>query len=92
VRRQKNSQGSQRKKDQKIAKQTPKNSAFKPLSTIFLQCMKIQGGGTAPLLPAADAHGYITETQICFPKMSLEANKSVNKDTMSFLILARNSL
>jgi len=33
----------------------PKNNTFKPLSTIFVQCMKIQGG-TDPLPPASDAY------------------------------------
>jgi len=31
------------------------NSTFKPLSTIFVSCMKIQGMASLP--PAADAHG-----------------------------------
>jgi len=37
-------------KDQKIAKKT-ENSTFKPLSTIFVSCMKIQGKGHGPLAP-----------------------------------------
>jgi len=36
--------GGQRKKDRKIAKKRPKNSANKTLSTISVPCMKIQGG------------------------------------------------
>jgi len=47
--------GEATKKDRKIAK-TPKNSTFKSLSTIFVQCMKTQGGHD-PLSPNADAHG-----------------------------------
>jgi len=35
----------------------PKNSTFKPLFTIFVPCLKTQGGATPPLPPAADAHG-----------------------------------
>jgi len=54
----------QRRKDRKIAKKkTPKNSTFKPLSTIFVPCMKIRGAGTAPLPPSADAHGFKTTGQ-----------------------------
>jgi len=35
----------------------PKNRTFKPLSTIFVPCLKIQGGhGLLP--PAVDAHEY----------------------------------
>jgi len=33
------------------------NSTIKPLSTIFVLCMKIQGA-TASLPPTADAHVY----------------------------------
>jgi len=40
----------------KNGKKTPKNSTFKPLSTIFVPCMKIQGGSR----PAADAHGQLS--------------------------------
>jgi len=43
-------QGGQRIKGRKIAKKRPKNSTFKPLSTIFVPCMKIQEGH-APCLP-----------------------------------------
>jgi len=46
----------QRKKDRKIAKKA-ENSTFKPLSTIFVPCWKIQGGHGPPF-PAADAHDY----------------------------------
>jgi len=46
--------GATDKKAKKYQKR-PKNSTFKPLSTIFVPCMKIHGGGgTAPMLPAAD--------------------------------------
>jgi len=34
-----------------------KNSKKRPLSTIFMPCLKIQGRGTA--LPAADVHVYV---------------------------------
>jgi len=44
--------GGNRKKNRKKAKKAEKNT-FKPLSTIFVPCMKIQG---APLPPGADAH------------------------------------
>jgi len=37
----------------KISKKRPKNNTFKPLSTIFVSCLKIQGA-TAP--SPADAH------------------------------------
>jgi len=47
--------GGQRKKDRKIAKKA-ENSTFKHLLTIFVPCLKIQGGH-GPLPPAADAHG-----------------------------------
>jgi len=43
----------QEKKDQKIAKKRPKNSTFKPLSTIFVSCLKIQRGARPT---AANAH------------------------------------
>jgi len=36
----------------------PKNSNFKPLSTVFVPCMKIQGV-YGPLPPAADAHVFM---------------------------------
>jgi len=49
----------QRKKDPQVEK-TPKNSTFKPLYTILVPCMKIQGDhGHLP--PAADAHAYGTK-------------------------------
>jgi len=47
--------GATEKKDRKKAKKWPKNSTFKPLSTIFVLCLKIQGV-QGPLPPAADAH------------------------------------
>jgi len=34
----------------KNSKNRPKNSTFKPLSTMFVPCMKIQGGGGRPPL------------------------------------------
>jgi len=46
--------GANGKKDRKMPKKT-ENNAIKPLSTIFVPCIKIQGG-TAPLPPVADAH------------------------------------
>jgi len=56
--------GANGKKDRKIAKKRPKNSIFKPLSTIFVPCVKIQGG-TAPLPPAADAHAINRKSINC---------------------------
>jgi len=41
-------------------KKTPKNSTFKPLSTLFVPCMKIQGG---PRPLAADAHASYSMSQ-----------------------------
>jgi len=41
----------QRKKDQKIAKKTQKNSTIKLLFSISIPCMKIQGRGARPPLP-----------------------------------------
>jgi len=38
-------------------KKIPKNSTFKPLSTIFVPCIKIQGGEGATLSSTGDAHG-----------------------------------
>jgi len=49
--------GTTLKKRQKNSKKTPKNSTVKPLSNIFVPCMKILGRGMYPLPPAADAHG-----------------------------------
>jgi len=46
--------GGQRKKGRKILKKKQKNSTFKPLSTISVPCMKIQGEGACP---PSDAHG-----------------------------------
>jgi len=46
------------KKYRKITKKIPKNSTIKPLSTIFVPCMKIQEGGQGTLPLAADAHAY----------------------------------
>jgi len=48
--------GEQRKKYQKLAipknsKKRPKNSTLKPLFTIFMPCLKIQGGGHGPPCP-----------------------------------------
>jgi len=51
----------------KATKKRPKNNTFKPLSTIFVPCLKIQGGPRSPdpghapppLPPAADAHEYL---------------------------------
>jgi len=42
----------------------PKNSTFKPLSTIFVPCLKIQEA-TASLPPAADAHGTVRSLPKC---------------------------
>jgi len=45
------------KKILKNSKKSPKNSTIKPLSTISMQCMKIQEEDHGPSLPsAADAH------------------------------------
>jgi len=50
------------KKDRtKISKKRPKNSTFKPLSTIFVPCLKI-----LPPPPAADAHGNDVITTVYF--------------------------
>jgi len=49
--------GGKRKKDRKIGKKTEKQH-FKPLSTISLPCMKIQGDH-GPLPPAADTYGLV---------------------------------
>jgi len=54
-------EGEQRKKSRKSAKKVPKNSTFEPLSTIFVTCLKIQGGS---LPPAADAHANIPKKNV----------------------------
>jgi len=47
-------EGGATEKKTKYSKKKLKNSTFKPLSTIIVPCIKIQGG-TAPLLSADDA-------------------------------------
>jgi len=61
--------GSQQKKNE-YQKQA-ENSTFKPLSTIFVPCMKIHGRSTAPLPPAADAHDGILRILLQFECWSL---------------------
>jgi len=52
--------GANEKKTEKIIR--PKNSMFKPLSTIFVPCLK-NPGGPQPL-PPADAHDHTSTEQI----------------------------
>jgi len=48
----------------------PKDSIIKPLSTISVPCMKIQGSHAPPLPPAADAHATTyTLVQNCVHKI-----------------------
>jgi len=61
--------GATEKKTENIKKKTPKNSTFKPLSTIFVPCLKTQ----VALPPAADAHvcvyPYLTDLRSCRQRM-----------------------
>jgi len=52
-------QGGQRKKDRKIAKKA-ENGTIKPLCTMFVPCLKIQGGARPPpLLPTPMLSGFV---------------------------------
>jgi len=55
--------GGATEKDQQIAKKT-KNSTIKPLFTISVPCMNIQGG-VAPLPPTVVAHAWAVRSGSC---------------------------